>query len=88
MPYEPVRAKFSGFADLRIGEKFFFYCDRIGVGAEQLVKVSDTCFISLGMDGTGFGGLGTVCARQQSSSVERLGMLSEERFAEVTASYR
>lgn len=90
MTYEPINleSSFVHFNQLRIGEKFFFYCDTEGVGAEQLVKVSDDSYIGLGLNGNGFGGLGMLSERQKRSGIERLGMMSEERYAEITASYR
>ncbi len=88
MPYEPIRAKFVDFADLRVGEKFTFYCDMRSIGAEQNMKVSDDCFLSLGMDGNGCGGLGTITGEQRKSAVERLGMMAEDRYVELTAAYR
>ena len=89
MPYEPVVLKSKTFADLRIGEKFFFYSDlRRGVHAEHKVKVSDKFFIGLGRNGDSFGGLGQPSEHELNSPVECCGMMSEERYREITASFR
>ncbi len=88
MRYDPLKRKSRTFTDLKVGEKFFFYCDRVGVGAEQCVKVSDDSYIGLGLNGNGMGGLGRVGATQLASAVERLGMMPEDQYKRITASYR
>lgn len=89
MPYEPLVLKSKTFADLKIGEKFFFYSDlRRGVHAEHKVKVSDDSFIGLGRDGNGGAGLGRPSETEWASPVERCGMMSEEKYREITASFR